>query len=53
MKTYTLDDIQDEGWGLENGIDDLPERMKARLQKQGVEDLFPVQLASFQLFAHQ
>lgn len=53
MKTYTLEQIQEEGFALENGIADLPDSMKKRLEKNGVSDLFPVQQATYKLFAHE
>lgn len=53
VKTYTYEDIQSEGHGLQNGIKDLPVPMQKRLQREGVSELFPVQLASYHLFASE
>lgn len=52
MPTYTYDQIEKEGLTLENGINDLPEKMRDRLKRRGVGDLFPVQQATYRLFAY-
>lgn len=52
LKSYTLEQIEEAKLGLEGGINALPEKMRAKLQAAGVNDLFPVQTSSFSLFAH-
>ena len=43
FKTYTLEQIEELGLTLKDGIESLPEQMQANLKKAGVTTLFPVQ----------
>jgi len=38
---------------LANGLNDLPKPMQDRLKAAGVNDLFPVQAATFHLFVQE
>ena len=53
FKTYTLEQMEELGLTLKNGIKDLPEDMQRRLANTGVTELFPVQTSAFTLFVKE
>ena len=53
FKTYTVDEIEEQGLMLPNGLADLPKPMQERLRAGGISDLFPVQGATFHLFVQE
>ena len=53
MKTYTLEQIEELGLDLQNGMQDLPQEMVNRLTKNGIKDLFPVQSSTYSLFVQE
>lgn len=53
MEVYDFNAIEEKGLSLENGIESLPPKMVKRLKMNGVDDLFRVQQAVYNLFVNQ
>mmetsp|Transcript_4225 Transcript_4225/g.7174 ORF Transcript_4225/g.7174 Transcript_4225/m.7174 type:complete len:107 (+) Transcript_4225:114-434(+) len=50
MQNFTLEDLEEQGMSLKEGLSEIPEFMQRKLKSQGVKDLFPVQKAVYKYF---